>query len=554
MFLNIRLIIVTIILTQRKNLSARGEDALQIRQTFNQSNNNNNRGRESINKTDMLYPEHQIPAIIQPGNVSKFYYLSHRDGHPLTLIVTPCTGAIQWTVNCLEAPPDNRQGEAESAALTRWPVNALIPGSPLFSYQGDEAQNFTIPRVRAGLYRLEIKTTDITTRTNIPDRSPKTVLLYATSSALDHLPVSYESTRGKRHRALRFQPRRNRRRLTVSWSKSHVDPHMSNYCLAVTSGPVVHPPTLCAAQNVLETHSRPIKSSGSSREHQHRGNPEGLHCFNQTKLTLHGLKYNTTYDFTLYVVSTRNNVSTRISTESFKFRRTPAQVLRTGRYVTANLRKYDGFMNFQYQPPHNGTTEFYILPCGGGIVRAKLRGPSGFIRKKEVVGHASLKAPSLEPGSRYILGIYATPQELIKVSSVKVLATQEGSVLYPEQVPTKSAPREYRSLRKCHEVTVGVESAGAAKYCVLVRELRGASSVTGILSIPDQCGLHRRRRSEYTLEQCEDKTNPPDNRALLFTIKRLQPAKAYLVQITAQIHGQSLSYPLIDVHTRRCQL
>lgn len=82
----------------------------------------------------------------------------------------------------------------------------------------------------------------------------------------------------------------------------------------------------------------------------------------------------------LLQVSTRNNVSTRISTESFKFRRTPAQVLRTGRYVTANLRKYDGFMNFQYQPPHNGTTEFYILPCGGGIVRAKLRGPSGFIR------------------------------------------------------------------------------------------------------------------------------------------------------------------------------
>lgn len=108
-----------------------------------------------------------------------------------------------------------------AAALTRWPVNALIPGSPLFSYQGDEAQNFTIPRVRAGLYRLEIKTKDVTTDANILDRSPKTVLLYATSSALDHLPVSYESSRGKRHRALRFQPRRNRRRLTVSWSKRY---------------------------------------------------------------------------------------------------------------------------------------------------------------------------------------------------------------------------------------------------------------------------------------------------------------------------------------------
>lgn len=104
------------------------------------------------------------------------------------------------------------------SALTRWPVNALIPGSPLFSYEGDEAQNFTIPRVRAGLYRLEIKTKGDSRKI---DRLPKTVLLYATSSTLDHYPVSYESRKGKRHRVLRFQPRRTRRRLTVSWSQKY---------------------------------------------------------------------------------------------------------------------------------------------------------------------------------------------------------------------------------------------------------------------------------------------------------------------------------------------
>ena len=106
-------------------------------------------------------------------------------------------------------------------------------------------------------------------------------------------------------------------------------------------------------------------------------------------------------------------------------------------------------------------------------------------------------------------------------------------------------------MRKCDEVTVGVEPAGAAKYCVLVRELRGTTSIAGIASIPDQCGLHRRRRSEYTSEQCEEKTSPPENRALLFTVPRLQPDKAYLVQITAQLKGQSLSYPLLGVRTRR---
>lgn len=119
-------------------------------------------------------------------------------------------------------------------------------------------------------------------------------------------------------------------------------------------------------------------------------------------------------------------------------------------------------------------------------------------------------------------------------------------------MPSKSAPWEYRSLRKCHEVTVGVETAGAAKYCVLVRELRDTTLVTGFVTIPDQCRLHRRRRSEYTSEQCEEKTNPlSEKRALPFTIQGLQPGKAYLVQVTAQVHHQSLSYPLISVHTRR---
>lgn len=78
-------------------------------------------------------------------------------------------------------------------------------------------------------------------------------------------------------------------------------------------------------------------------------------------------------------VSMRNNVSTRVATEMLKFRRTPAQTLRTGRYTTANLRKNDGFINFRYRPQENATTEFHVLPCGGGIVRAKLRGP-GIVR------------------------------------------------------------------------------------------------------------------------------------------------------------------------------
>ena len=105
-------------------------------------------------------------------------------------------------------------------------------------------------------------------------------------------------------------------------------------------------------------------------------------------------------------------------------------------------------------------------------------------------------------------------------------------------------------MRKCHQVTVGVEPAGAAKYCVLARKLRGPTGILNVATIPDQCGLQRRRRSEYAFVKCEEKDSISKEKALPFTVNKLQPGKAYLVQITAELKGQYLSYPLLGVMTK----
>nr|KAF7425028.1 hypothetical protein H0235_007466 [Vespula pensylvanica] len=502
---------------------------------------------QEFNRTGVLHPEYQIPATLRPGNVSQFYYLNPREGPPLTLLVSPCNGPISWTVSYVEPPENDLELEGAKLDQTRWPVKTLKPGSPLFTYEGAEDQNFTIARTRAGLYWFEIKSLR---GRKVEKSDPSTVLLYATSNAMNHLPGFYASEKENRQRSLRFQQRRSKRRLTISWNKSHVDPHLSNYCLAVTSGTQAHPSTLCAAQNFLTVHSYTGKgSSSSNREHQYRGVPEGVHCVRQTKLTLHRMKFDTTYNFTLYVVNMRNNVSNKLATDAIRFRKTPELMLHTGRYATVSLRKTDGFVNFRYRPPENASSIFHILPCGGGIVKAKLSAP-GILREKEVVGYASLRVPVLPSGKTYILRISATPQELARVSAIKVLVTQESSTIYP-QVPSRSTPREYRSLRSCDEVTIGVEPAGAAKYCILVRELKDSTTLASVTNVPDQCGLHRRRRSEYTFEVCEERGNTPKDRALPFTLKRLQPGKAYLLQITAQLKGRSLSYPLLGVRTKR---
>lgn len=88
---------------------------------------------------------------------------------------------------------------------------------------------------------------------------------------------------------------------------SQADPKMSSYLLAVTSGAHLHPPTLCAAENILKKHPCPSRVTKQQQQlqqqQQQRTEPEGLHCVRKSRLTLTGVKYNTTYHFTLYIVS-----------------------------------------------------------------------------------------------------------------------------------------------------------------------------------------------------------------------------------------------------------
>jgi len=71
--------------------------------------------------------EHQYQTGCR-WNSYRFYYLSPREGPPLTLLVSPCSGPISWTVSYVE-PPDNDQ-EAEGIKCT-W--NCLPPPPPLKS-------------------------------------------------------------------------------------------------------------------------------------------------------------------------------------------------------------------------------------------------------------------------------------------------------------------------------------------------------------------------------------------------------------------------------------
>lgn len=74
-------------------------------------------------------------------------------------------------------------------------------------------------------------------------------------------------------------------------------------------------------------------------------------------------------------MNTRNNVSSRVAMDSFRFQRKPPITLQTGRPATINLRNREGIAIFRYRPRDNATTQFNILACGACSARAKFRAP-----------------------------------------------------------------------------------------------------------------------------------------------------------------------------------
>ncbi|XP_058804029.1 uncharacterized protein LOC131671546 isoform X1 [Phymastichus coffea] len=433
---------------------------------------------EEFNRTGVLQPEFQIRATLKPNDMSQFYLLSPKNGAPPTLLVSPCSGPIAWSVSYVYPPESDQHAEGQ----THWPVKQLIPGSPLFNYEGADTKNFTIPATQPNLYRIDMRPIN-SPGLDLKTRSPNTVLLYATSDAIGHLPASlFYSGRSKRHQPLlEFQQKSSRRKLIVSWNKSHVDPSRSSYLLAVTKGAQLHPPTLCAAENIMKKH--PCPSAGQARA-KHRTEPEGLHCVRRSKLTLVGLDYNTTYYFTLYVINTHNNVSSKVSEDSFRFQRKLPIVLQSGRYATVNLRKSDGQAAFRFKPRDNTTTLFNILACGACSLRVKIRG-GGYCWDQQIGGEFLHRAPALPPGKRFGVQLSASAADLVKMSKVKVLASEDEAFPFSDYMLQKNAagalgslspaspasPWEYRTLRKCR--------AKPASWCVRSAASASGSSASG---------------------------------------------------------------------------
>ena len=89
----------------------------------------------------------------------------------------------------------------------------MVPGTPLFKYEGAATNSCTIsPSSQDKLYRIEM---ELFSPPNFKMVSPNTVLLYATFQPLQNVPE-------RRGPILNIQQPRNRRRFTVSWKDKYI--------------------------------------------------------------------------------------------------------------------------------------------------------------------------------------------------------------------------------------------------------------------------------------------------------------------------------------------
>ncbi|KAJ9579506.1 hypothetical protein L9F63_004825 [Diploptera punctata] len=527
----------------------------------------NIRKDDIFHDTSVIPVDHQVSSFLYKGETKLFFFLHEREQSPLSLTVTPCTSSILWNVRYRH---QNDTGKLEDVVSSSG--NNSEP--PLEEYRGNDMKTFSSETPRPGLYILQVT----------PLERETYVKLYASLE-----PGGPHPLRLSQPPKLRLQKRQRRKRLTIRWEPSSVDPHVMHYCLVVNTRRYYS--TLCEAQGErsgvsppdfshasgfnfpreqAEAHKTELASKAARLNASRLGRGSGgaggpmhedivIGCVGRkTSFTVSNLEHGKVYHFNLFAVNKRTNLSFPYGRTTLKYEpRSKPIGLKDGKVTSVNLKKMDGRATFKFKVGKNSDGEFhlYVMPCGGAVdVELTLKGEI-VVPRKQVYGYERFRVQSPERGQRYTLRISAhNPEELRRISAVEVLATTKPSVKFPlPELPEKPQVYEYDSMRRCDSVTVGwlpSPDPRASRYCVFAREDKRHDMEN---QRPNQCSLDLRLKKnlDFAVMQCQDKI-PNDSRAVITqTIGNLKNGRKYIIQITAsKSRGKTLSYDLLQVQTK----
>ncbi|GFG38442.1 hypothetical protein Cfor_02476 [Coptotermes formosanus] len=514
------------------------------------------RFRFNIRKDDIFHDtrvipvEHQVSAFLYKGETKLFFFLHERDHSPLSLTVTPCTSSLLWSVRYRH---QNDTGKLDDMTIQTGSNKSEVP---LEEFRSNEMQTFSTETARPGLYILQVS----------PLERESYVKLYASLQ-----PGGPHPLRLSQRPRLRLQKRQRRKRLTVRWEPSSVDPHLMHYCLVVNTRRYYS--TLCEAQGErngvsppetsntagfnfpreqAEAHKNELASKAARLNASRLGRGSGgaggqLHedievgCVgSKTSYTLSNLEHGKVYHFNLFAVNRRTNLSFPYGRTTLKYEpRSKPTGLRDGKISSVNLRKMDGRATFKFKVGNGAPNELhlYIMPCGGAVdMELTLKGEA-IVSRKQIYGYEMFRVMNPVLGQRYLLRISASKsEELHRISTVEVLATTRPGEKSPlPELPSETQVHEYDSMRKCNSVTVGwipSPDPRIARYCVFAREDKQMELE---MRRPNQCALDSRlKKSDFAMMHCQDRV-PDNNRARQIYCIGNQRLPGYLVIETCNL-------------------
>ncbi|XP_075230815.1 neuron derived neurotrophic factor nord [Lycorma delicatula] len=492
---------------------------------------------KTFNDTNVIPEDHQVSTFLQQGKPRLFFFLLQGTTNMLSFIVTPCGSEVFWT---LVYRHQNDTGKLDQSAITN-----KYTEPPLKEYSGREPQTFAVSQPRQGLYQLQVRALHRDTHLS----------LYASLQPLSSIIP--------RQPKIRLQKRQRKRKLTVRWEQSELDPFNMHYCVVINT--VRDYKSLCEARNGMKSdsiHSFHEKLENFSHE------PLQQHVVTscvrkKTSYTIDKLETGKKYYFNVFVINKKTNLSLPYGSNTLLFdNRTHALGLKDNKPVSVSLRHFDGKAIFRYKVTSKAKLgiplEWQVLPCGGAVdAEIKLQRQT-IIPRQQLSRYTRFKVDTPKLGQRYALHVLSSDtEESHHVSGVEVVASMQGAVLPLGLLPEEAQVIEYVGLRQCNSVTIGwqpVPQQEGAHYCIRVTETPPHSAATHFVpSQSNQCGLDARLKTstDFYITQCLDRSPNEYNTVLTQKISNLKPGKQYNIQLTVKKpKGKTLSYDLLHVYTK----
>ncbi|MBZ3875341.1 Protein NDNF [Sciurus carolinensis] len=516
----------------------------------------------------------EISSYLFRDTPRRYFFVVEEDNTPLSVTVTPCDAPLEWKLG-LQELPEHSSGESsgDREPLEQQRQQATHEqGTELFSYRGNAVEAFLSSSSPAGLYQLELLSTEKDTHFKV----------YATTTPESDQPYP----------ELPYDPRVDvmalgRTTVTLAWKPSPTASLLNQpvqYCVVINKEHNFK--SLCAVEAKLGADDAfmtvpkpgldfspfdfahfgfPPDHLGKERSFLAKTSPKParpVHLRPKTDIqkvcigsknifTVSDLKPDTQHYFDVFVVNTNTNMSTAyVGT----FARTKGEAkqktleLKDGKATDVFVkRKGAKFLRFAPVSSHQKVT-FFIHSCLDAV-QVQVRRDGKLLLSQSVEGIRQFQLRG-KPKAKYLIRLKGNKKG---ASMLKILATtRHGKQSFPS-LPEDTRIKAFDRLRTCSSATVAwLGTQERNKFCIYRKEVDDHYNEEQRKREQNQClGPDTRQKSEKVL--CKYFHSQNLQKAVTTeTIKGLQPGKSYLLDVYVIGHGgHSVKYQSKVVKTRK---